>query len=172
MKFELRSWLCAGVTASALALGAVPAFAAGSGDDVTKAAVYNGLTLDQMKSIITSAGASTSDLGDNTVRIADGPLVQLTQCPPEEKGVCYEIQIERTFSNVKPPLDAVNKWNSDTKIPEASIDDNGHLHLEFWVTTVGITAPLLIDSIGWFEGAWQDESSQQFWAPYMKGAGT
>ena len=66
---------------------------------------------------------------------------------------------------MKPTLEAVNKWNFDSKIPEASIDTDGFLHMELWVTTVGMTEQLLVDSIGWFEGALSEGT--QYWQPYM-----
>jgi hypothetical protein len=151
-----QGWLAAGLLSAGL-LAASQA----------EATVYNGLTMPQLKAIFAAAGVTTSDIQSGYIRLQNGPVVQLTQCPPDEKGLCYEIQIERTFSNVKPTLQAVNQWNQATKIPEASVDDTGYLHLEFWVTTVGMTDQLLIDSVGWFENAWQEPDGQQFWQPYM-----
>lgn len=121
----------------------------------------------QLKAIFTAAGKTATEVQDGYLRLDNGPMVQLTQCPQNENGTCYEIQIFRTFSNVKPTLQAVNKWNYSTKVPEASVDDSGNLHLEFWVTTVGMTDQLLIDSVGWFEGSWQEPDGQQFWQPYV-----
>jgi len=161
MTFQWRAWLGSSLVAAGLACAA-PAHAT----------VYNGLTMDQLKAIFAAAGKSVTEIQPGFLRAADGPIIQLTQCPPDEKGTCYEIQIARTFSNVKPTLQAVNQWNVNTKIPEASVDDSGHLHMEFWVTTVGMTEQLLLDSIGWFEGSWQDPDAQQFWQPYMTGPST
>jgi hypothetical protein len=163
---KLRSLLHIGVAIAGIGI-AVPVMAASTAPDVTKAQVYNGLTLDQFKGVLTAANASLTDLGQGFFRIKDGPVVQLTQCPTDANGVCYEVQISRTFSNVKPTLDAVNKWNYNYKVPRASIDDGGRLHLDFWVSAVGITPPLLVDSISWFEGAWQDDQAQQFWQPFV-----
>ena len=162
MKVHLRAWLAAGLVSGAVAFGATAA----------NATVYNGLTMAQLKAIFTAAGKSVSEVQPGILRLSQGPLVQLTQCPSNENGTCYEIEIERTFANVKPTLQAVNQWNYNSKIPEASVDSSGNLHFEFWVTTVGMTEQLLLDSIGWFEGAWQDPEGQQFWQPYMSGAGS
>ncbi|MFZ1988444.1 MAG: hypothetical protein WAW96_01615 [Alphaproteobacteria bacterium] len=140
---------------------------------VSGAAIYNGLTMAQLKAIFTAAGKEiSSEVPDSSgrggiLRMKDGPLISLTQCPENENGPCYEIEISRTFSNVRPTADAVNQWNYSTKVPEASVGSDGNLHMEFWVTTVGMTDQLLLDSIGWFEGAWQDPDGQQFWRPYM-----
>jgi Putative bacterial sensory transduction regulator len=143
--------------ASAVSFGTAPA---------AHATDYNGLTMAQLKSIFTAAGQTVTDVQPGFIRITDGPIIQLTQCPATDNGKCYEIQVTRTFSNVKPTLQAVNQWNYNTKIPEASVDPDGDLHLEFWVTTVGMSDQLLLDSITWFEGAWQDPDAQNFWQPY------
>ena len=157
-----RGWLDAGLVSAGLAFGSQ-----------AHATVYNGLTMPQLKAIFAASGKTATEIQTGYLRLQDGPIVQLTQCPANENGTCYEIQIERTFSNVKPTLQAVNQWNLNTKIPEASVDSSGNLHMEFWVTTVGMTEQLLLDSIGWFEGAWQDPDGQQFWQPYMtSGAGS
>ncbi|HXZ67986.1 MAG TPA: hypothetical protein VEH07_05305 [Alphaproteobacteria bacterium] len=159
-----RAWLFAGLVTAGLAFASQ-----------AQATVYNGLTMAQLKSIFAAGGKTATEIQTGYLRLQDGPVVQLTQCPANDPvpGNCYEIQIFRTFSNVKPTLQAVNQWNFNTKIPEASVDSSGNLHMEFWVTTVGMTDQLLLDSIGWFEGAWQDPDGQQFWQPYMtSGAGS
>ena len=144
----------------------------------TGATIYNGLTFAQLKAIFAAAQKPVfSEEPDSSgrggsLRLNNGPLVSLTQCPEEDNGACYEIQIARTFSDVKPTTDAVNRWNFSTKVPEASVGADGTLHMEFWVTTVGLTDQLLLDSVGWFEGAWQQPESQEFWKPYMTGAGS
>ena len=152
-----RGWLMAGLIAVSL-----------MATSQAWATVYNGITMAQLKAIFAAKNKATTEIQDGYLRLQDGPIIQLTQCPPNENGMCYEIQIFRTFSNVKPTLQAVNQWNLNTKIPEASVDDSGNLHLEFWVTTVGMTEDLLMDSIGWFEGSWQEPDGQQFWQPYVK----
>ena len=149
---------------------------ASSSVSASGATIYNGLTMAQLKAVFAAAGkAIASEQPDSSghgglLRLKDGPLLALTQCPENENGTCYEIEISRTFSNVKPTTDAINQWNSATKIPEASVGSDGTLHMEFWVTGVGLTDQLLLDSIGWFEGAWQDPDGQQFWQPYMTAA--
>ena len=156
-----RGWLAAGLLTGGLAFASQ-----------AEATVYNGMTMPQLKAIFTAGGKTTTDLQSGFIRVQDGPIIQLTQCPANENGTCYEIQIFRTFSNVKPTLQAVNQWNYNSKVPEASVDDSGNLHMEFWVTTVGLTEQLLLYSVGWFEGAINDPDGQQFWQPYMAGSGT
>lgn len=151
--------LCAGIVLSAFA-DVPPAKSAG-------ATIYDGLTIAQLKSILTASGKTFTDEGNGELRINDGPKLELTQCPKDENGVCYEIEIFRTFNNVKPTLDAVNKWNLTMKVPEASVTDDGELHMELLVTCTGLTQQLLKDTIGWFEKAWSDDSAHEFWNPYI-----
>jgi hypothetical protein len=156
MILGLRSWQLAGAVAAVIGL-ASPAHAT----------VYNGMTYTQLKTVLTNAGASVTDIGANKLRITDGPMVELTQCPPEENGTCYEIQISRNFKGVHPTLAAVNTWNNKEKLATASVDDSGGLSLDYWLTTVGLTDELLADSIGWFEGLWQSDEAQDYWAPFV-----
>ena len=133
--------------------------------------IYNGLTLAQLKTIFVSAGKTISESGSDYIRLSDGPLVQLADCPDDKNGVCYEVEFSRTFNNEKPTFEAVNKWNLTTKIPEASVNGNGELHFEMWVTAVGVTDQLLLDTATWFDKSWSGDSELEFWKPYAVDSG-
>lgn len=130
--------------------------------------IYSGVTFKELSALLTDAGATIETLDTNLLRIADGPIIGLGGCSKGEGGKCYEVAILRTFSDVRPTLAAVNKWNYSTTIPEASVNENGNLHLQFWVSGEGLTQRLLLDSIVWFEKAWKSDEAQTFWAPYAK----
>ncbi len=147
-----------------LALALLQAAPAGADDDNT---VYNGMTRDALKAILAQGGKETSDIAGGPISIKEGPVLVLAQCPQEGHGTCYELEVVRNFSNVKPTTDVVSKWNYTNKVPEASVADNGDLHMEMWLTTVGITGKAVLDTITWFEGAWSTPDALKFWTPYM-----
>ena len=99
----------------------------------------------------------------------DGLIIQLSNCNPTITPTCVEIQFSRTFGNVRPTLEAVNRWNSEKKIPEASVTSDGVLHMEMWLSTFGLTDTNFFSSIVWFESSWPDEV---FWKPYIKSSGS
>lgn len=130
------------------------------------AGTYKGLTMAELKGIFAANGKATTDVTSDTIRVTDGPLVLLTQCP-EDETKCYEIQIYRDYSNVHPTADAVNEWNASTSIPEASVDSDKDLHMEYWVSAIGLTDEGLMDDVEWFEGALNQDDTLEFWSPYM-----
>ncbi len=129
--------------------------------------IYAGLTIDQFKAILTADGKTFTDEGSGDLRIKDGPLVSLTQCPKEDNGNCWEIEVSHTYDNVEPTLDAVNTWNGDYKIPEASVDKDGDLHVGFWLTAKGVTAAAISDAIGGFESAAASDETVKYWTPFL-----
>jgi hypothetical protein len=129
--------------------------------------VYNGMTKQALEQLLQANGKAASEVDGGLIRIEEGPLLMLAQCPANENGTCYELEVLRNFSNVRPTADVVNKWNYTTKVPEASVADDGSLHMEMWLTTIGITDKAVVDTITWFEGAWSSDDSLKFWGPYM-----
>jgi hypothetical protein len=136
-----------------------------------QAATHNGLTMDELKAVFEAKGQATSDIDDTTIRITDGPLLTLDDCAADGEKKCSEIKISRNYSNVHPTVEAINKWNWTTKIPEASIGtdpgDDKTLHVEMWVTAVGITDEALTDTVDWFETAVSGDDTIDFWKPYF-----
>jgi hypothetical protein len=136
-----------------------------------QAATHNGLTMAELKAVFAANGKETSDIDDATIRITDGPLVSLSDCATDGEKTCSEIEISRNYSNVHPTVEALNKWNWTTKIPEASIStdpgDDKDLHMEMWVSATGLTDEGLLDTVDWFEKAVGEDDTIDFWQPYF-----
>ncbi|MFZ1988443.1 MAG: hypothetical protein WAW96_01610 [Alphaproteobacteria bacterium] len=136
-----------------------------------EAVVYDGMTQAQVEAALTSGGKTFKKIDTNIWALEQGRHLILTSCPDRSNATCYEIYIIDKFSNVRPTLQGVNKWNSDSRAPEASVSDQGFLELTMFVSTVGITEKLLLDTLMWLDTAEQLESFNSFWRPYLVSPG-
>jgi hypothetical protein len=125
--------------------------------------VYSGITQQQLDSLL--KGRNIASLRDGDLIVLDtGLMILATDCVGEAKR-CNEIRFSRAFANVRPPLEAVNEWNRSYKIPEAAIDGEGRLHLEMWLSAIGMTGTIFFDTLTWFEGAWETDN---YWRKFAK----
>lgn len=136
----------------------VPCLIVGGG---AAAKQYEGVTAQDVAAILAAKGIEYKVLSDGSFKIAGGPVVVVSSCQAD--GRCNDIGFLIVFNNVKPPLDAVNKWNQTKKIPKASIDNDGFLNLDFWIEGVGLTDENFLESLKWFEETLKDD----FWGPYV-----
>ena len=99
MRSHIRQFSVAAVAAFAVLAGCdrvVPPGGTESSTPEPAAAaqtVYNGLTMDQLKALLTGHGAQITEVQPGFLRIEGGPIVMLTQC---EQAICYEISIGRS----------------------------------------------------------------------------
>jgi hypothetical protein len=127
------------------------------------AANYDLITMAELRAVLQSAGLSVGSTSSAEVLSVggSGSYVWITDCGPE--GRCAEISIFRNYGNVRPTLQKVNEWNNSKKVPEASLNDDGTLHMEMWLSTVGSTDTNIVDMFNWFERYAADTA---FWRPY------
>jgi hypothetical protein len=130
-----------------------------------KAANYNQISMAQLTAVFTSNGVAVRSVSPDVLQIG-GTFVFLTDCGTQA-GLCAEISFFRNYRDVRPTLAAVNEWNNKRKIPEASVNSDGTLHMEVWMSAVGATDTGIIDMFRWFESYAADTN---FWGPYMTGA--
>lgn len=142
-------------TAVAVCLAAAPA----------SAAQYNRLSIAELTGILQNAGGSVRATSRNDIVQVGATFIRLTDCGSDAK--CAEINFFRNYNDVYPTLQAVNEWNNTKKIPEASVNANGTLHMEMWISAIGITDQALVDNLGWFEKYVADTD---FWGPYIRGS--
>lgn len=142
-------------TAVAVCLAASPA----------SAAQYNRLSIAELTSIVQNAGGSVGATSRSDIVRVGASFIWLTDCGSD--GKCAEINFFRNYNDVYPTLQAVNEWNNTKKIPEASVNANGTLHMEMWISAIGITDQALVDNLGWFEKYVADTD---FWGPYIRGS--
>jgi hypothetical protein len=129
--------------------------------------VYTGITKSGLHRLLDAQHLGYADKGDYLI-LDNGLVILATDCE-NDKHVCNEIQFSRIFADVRPPVEAVNEWNRSYKIPEASVDKEGRLHLEMWLSAIGMTDVIFFDTLQWFEKAWP---SDKYWQAYVKkGAG-
>lgn len=147
--------LLAAVCAAGMTIAAAP----------LSAATYNLITMSELIGVFRSAGLSVSTTSQSEVLAVGGSFVWLTDCRPDSR--CAEISIFRNYGDVNPTMSAVNEWNNTKKIPEASMNADGTLHMEMWISGVGATDTNIVDTFNWFEAYAADQS---FWAPFMTGA--
>lgn len=124
------------------------------------------MTMPQLQSLLSASNIGYSAASYDTLYTSNGILIWLTEC--NSNSVCNELRFSRTFKDVQPTLEAVNQWNYEYKIPEASRTPEGKLQFEMWMTTIGMTDVSFNDTLGWFDSAWRNE---EFWAPYISSNG-
>ncbi|MEQ1928904.1 MAG: hypothetical protein ABL957_00020 [Parvularculaceae bacterium] len=127
------------------------------------AAQYNLVTMNELIQILQNAGLSASGTSNSEVLAVGQSFIWLTDCRPD--GKCAEINFFRNYGDVRPTLAAVNEWNNTKKIPEASVNTDGTLHMEVWISAIGCTDTNIIDMFGWFERYVADTD---FWGPYIR----
>ena len=127
---------------------------------------YRGITMEQLRSLLDAQGISHRMADTDYITTGTGLNIWLTKC--NSVNVCGEIRLSRTFRDVRPTLEAVNRWNWTKRVPEASVTDDGKLHMEMWLSATGMTDTIFYDTAAWFENAWRNES---FWAPYYISSG-
>lgn len=128
------------------------------------AATYNGVTRGELAGVFQRAGYGVYDTGQSDTLRVSNSLVWIANC--NGAGRCSQIRFSQTFNDVRPSLSAVNAWNYSKRIPEASIDGNGYLHMEMWMSSIGATDTSITDTLGWFETYVADVS---FWSSYIVG---
>jgi pimeloyl-ACP methyl ester carboxylesterase len=125
--------------------------------------IYNSLDYLQLGQIISSAGLShTNGLtpdGKGMIDIASGPFVGLTGC--NDDGNCTDVLITLIINDIAPTPTQVNNWNQTRKIPEASVNEDGTLLFEVYMTTKGVTDAAVIDMVDWFWKAISND--KEFW---------
>ena len=143
----------------------VAAVAAVAGMTTSVAAqTYNGMTVQELRSVFENAGISFQVLESDYFRVGGVANAWLTNC---RSGKCYELRYSSTFSDVQPTLGAVNRWNWEKRVPEASITDDGVLHMEMWMTLKGASSTSIITTLDWFAAT---KARTDFWQPYMSGS--
>lgn len=126
------------------------------------AAQYSRITIVEAQAALRNAGMTASTTENPSVLRVEGGFIFLTDC--NAAGRCAEIKLFNNFVDVRPTLEAVNRWNYSTKIPEASINADGSLHMELWLSGIGLTDALLVDTTKWFARYVADA---EFWKPYF-----
>jgi opacity protein-like surface antigen len=147
-------------------LAAMAATALAAGSSAT-AAAYNKISFSQLVASLQSAGVSVSGTSrSDVVQVGSGTYIWVTQC--DSAGYCTEVNFFRNYVDVRPSLSAVNAWNNTKKIPEASINSDGTLHMEMWLSAVGVTDTQLRDTLSWFDSTVAD---LDYWRPWISGSG-
>lgn len=153
----MKKFILAAAAAVAISAAAAPA----------SAATYNKMSLNQLVAVLQAAGVQVGSTSrSDVVQVGSGTFVLLTQC--DDSGYCAEISFFQNFSDCRPPLSAVNTWNNTKKIPEASLNGDGTLHMEMWLSTIGATDSIITDSLGWFDGTVADKD---YWGPWISRSG-
>jgi hypothetical protein len=155
-----QGWLAAGLMTAGLAFASQ-----------AEATVYDGMTQAQVEAVLTSGGKTFKKISTNFWELEQGRRLILASCPAQSNGTCYEIYVVDKYDNVRPTLQGVNQWNNNSRAPEASVNDQGLLELTMFVSTVGITEKLLLDTLSWLDTAEQQESFNSFWRPYLVSPG-
>lgn len=128
-----------------------------------QAATFNGITPTQLVYVLQSAGVPVSATSNSQIFRAGNVFVAVSGC---SNGLCREINFFNNFGDVRPTLAAVNAWNNTKKVPEASINTDGTLHMEMWLTANGITDTAILDTFQWFD---RYDGDIDFWRAYMPG---
>jgi len=128
-----------------------------------RAAQYDRLSMTQLTGILQSGGFSVGGTSRSDVVAVGGTFIYLTDCGSD--GKCAEINFFRNYNDVFPTLQAVNQWNNTKKIPEASVNSNGTLHMEIWMSAIGVTDTALLDTFRWFE---KFAADVDFWGPFIR----
>jgi hypothetical protein len=130
------------------------------------AANFDGISVAELVGVFQSAGVSVSATSKADIIQAGASFVWLTDC--QSNGRCAEICIFRNYGDVHPTMQAVNEWNNSKKIPEASLNSDGTLHMEMWISAIGTTDRNIVDTFGWFE---RYAADTDYWGPYISAAG-
>ena len=128
------------------------------------AAEFNGITMAELTGVFQNAGLSVTGTSNREVIQVGASFVWLTDCNAQT-GRCAEVSFFRNYGDVRPTLQAVNEWNNTKKIPEASINSDGTLHMEMWQSALGTSDRNILDTFGWFERYVADTD---FWGPYIR----
>jgi len=129
-------------------------------------AQYNGVTPAEATSALTYGGVPVRTTSNPNVLAYNGGFLNLTDC--NAQGRCTELNFFNNFNDVRPTLEAVNRWNSTKKIPEASVNADGSLHMEVWLSGVGATDAIIVDTVQWFV---RYAADIEFWGPYIVKSG-
>lgn len=127
------------------------------------AAQYNRLSMAELTGILQNAGLSVGSTSNSSIVQVGASFVWLTDCGSD--GRCAEVNFFRNYNDVYPTLQAVNQWNNERKIPEASVNANGTLHMEMWISAIGVTDTAIVDNFAWFEKYVADTD---FWGPFIR----
>ncbi len=138
--------------AASLMLAATPA----------PAATYDLITIGELRAVFQNAGLSVSTTSSNDVMSVGNGFVWVTDCRSD--GRCAEINFFNNYADVRPTLAAVNEWNNTKKIPEASLNTDGTLHMEMWMSAIGTTDTNIVDTFRWFEAYAADTT---FWGRFI-----
>lgn len=131
------------------------------------AATYNKISYSQLVALLQSAGVAVGSTSrSDVVQVGSGTYIWVTQC--DSAGYCAELSLFRNYVDVRPPLSAVNNWNNTRKIPEASLNSDGTLHMEMWLSAIGATDTQIRDTLGWFDSTVAD---RDFWRQWISGSG-
>jgi hypothetical protein len=122
------------------------------------ATTYNKITVAEFTAVLQSAGFSVSNTSKPDFLSVGGINVWITDCGAD--GRCAEVCFFDNFSNVHPSAQKVNEWNQTKKIPEASRNSDGTLHMEMWMSMIGATDTNIIDTFKWYQKYRLDNS---FW---------
>ena len=131
---------------------------------VGAAAQSPGITMAELKSMLDAGNVAYEQRRANEIAVGKN-FLYLDQC--DGAGRCTEICLYNNYVDVFPTLEAVNAWNNSRKIPEASINSDGTLHMELWLSGVGANGTIIIDTIGWF-GAYA--ADLEFWSKFLSDA--
>ena len=121
--------------------------------------IYDSITLDELVAVVAGTGLDYN-LNGEMIDIRSGPFIGVTGC--NTQGSCTDVMIMLSLEDVTPTLDQVNEWNQTRKIPEASINSDGTLLFEHYMTAKGITSTAIVDTIDWFWKAISDD--KEFWS--------
>lgn len=127
------------------------------------AAQYNRLSMAELIAALQNAGGSVIATTRNDIVQVGSSFIFLTDCGSD--GRCAEINFFRNYNDVYPTLQAVNQWNNEKKIPEASVNANGTLHMEMWISAIGVTDAAIVDNFVWFE---KYAADTDFWGPFIR----
>jgi hypothetical protein len=131
--------------------------------DPATAAAYNRITVAELIAVLENGGHAVTSTENSRILQVGATLIVANQCGRD--GRCAEIGFVRNYNNVFPSLAAVNEWNQKMKLPEASVNENGGLHMETWITAIGATDASILDTFAWFEKFVADE---EFWGPFIR----
>lgn len=127
------------------------------------AAQYERLSVAELTQILEGAGGTVSSTSKSDILQVGSSFIWLTDCGSD--GKCAEICFFRNYNDVFPTLQAVNTWNNTKKIPEASLNSNGTLHMEMWISAIGVTDKALVDNFVWFE---KYAADTDYWGPFIR----
>ncbi len=126
------------------------------------AATYNQIRMKELISVYRAAGLSVTETSSADVIRVGESYVMLASCRSD--GRCAQIGMFRNYSDTRPTMAAINEWNNAKQIPEASMNTNGTLHMEMWISAIGATDTNIVDTFKWFEA---NAGDLNFWRRFI-----